>query len=183
MNFKKASLDREAFLPDRNYEQFVTLSQRSGENGMKQKGFTLIELIVVIAIIGVLAAILVPTMLGYVQKSKMSSANANASKVYNAVASALVELSGNGTVIADGDYGNQVSGATYNTTLEDHVHKSYTQLTSNLWAVRIQGETPIAAIYADSASSRYIGAYPTNKDDVTDAADRGIKDLLDAAES
>ena len=34
----------------------------------KVKGFTLIELIVVIAIIGVLAALLVPTMLGYVKK-------------------------------------------------------------------------------------------------------------------
>ena len=46
------------------------------------KAFTLIELIVVIAIIGVLAAILVPSMIGYVGESKLSSANANAKIAY-----------------------------------------------------------------------------------------------------
>ncbi|MGN0666753.1 MAG: type II secretion system protein [Huintestinicola sp.] len=47
------------------------------------KGFTLIELIVVIAIVGVLAAILVPTMIGYVKDSKYSTANTNAKLAYS----------------------------------------------------------------------------------------------------
>ncbi len=83
-----------------------------------QKGFTLVELVVVIAIIGVLAAILVPSMLGYVAKSRLKSANSNAKTAYNAVAEFIADEETKGSVEASilanaaGSFDAATSGST-----------------------------------------------------------------------
>ena len=75
----------------------------------RTKGFTLVELMVVILIVGILAAVAIPLMQGRIDKAKWSEANATAGTIRTAIRAYAAETS---IDTAQDLIGNDLSDAT-----------------------------------------------------------------------
>ena len=84
---------------------------KNGSN-KKLRGFTLMELIIVIAIIAILTAIIVPNMTSYMRSKRIEEANSRAQQVYVAAQDYLTHLQASGVTSAELEkYFGRITGA------------------------------------------------------------------------
>ena len=149
------------------------------------KGFTLTEMVVVIAIITILAAILTPTMTTYFWKSRVRTANSNAKMVYSAAQSAVQRYisidrtASSKSLFSDKtriviSYSGETGGFTYSVTdgtvasgdpciqdVVNYVNRIVSDAGENDWSVYVDKYTVKASAFANNANTNCVGYYST----------------------
>jgi len=113
-----------------------------------QKGFTLIELMIVVAIIGILAAVAIPQYQQYTMKAKLGNAMTAVSSVQTAIAECLQEQGGVGTTCYNNNGGVPADSAF---TATNEVKSITTTGVAN-------GQNTIVATLNDALSTAVAGA-------------------------
>ncbi len=114
-------------------------------NQRGQRGFTLVELLIVILIVGVLAAVAVPLFLGYAKEARLAEAKALAGSALTSL-SVCVQVRGPGQSCVRGDIAARVGVDASGDTCDDRWRVTVASLTVDTSAppvldgvIRIQG--------------------------------------------
>lgn len=141
------------------------------------KGFTLIELIVVIAIIGILTAVLTLNWIAYINDTRVNSANTQARLIYNSAVTVVQDYQVTGRLAPFGSASGAVN-VVWNSTdtsipIVNEINDKYNgDEEGAIWCIGLtinSGNTPSAytakinaVTFASNSSSRFIGRYPDN---------------------
>ena len=158
---------------------------------MKSKGFTLIELAVVLAIISVLAAVLTPVVVGYLDQARLARAQADVRTIADAIkmyrndtgvypffdnstaagSGNITDIAGNKAMVssANGSAISSETATTATTTLEAYLNTNVMSRSTTATGGRVKFSGPyVGTVESDPWSNRYyvdagnLGANSTN---------------------
>jgi type IV pilus assembly protein PilA len=125
----------------RRNEMKEMIAKRMALKGKDQKGFTLVEVIVVLVILAILMAIAVPALTGYIDKAKHSSLEAQAATIKTALQVVGTDTVSHGGTLANT---NTYTGATSLTgTPFASYQKLGTETTLGGAVSRLTGASPV----------------------------------------
>ena len=121
------------------------------------KGFTLVELIIVMAIIAILAAVIAPNLMQYINKSKKTKDIATAETIATAVSAAVADKEGYTTGLLGGTTGQVVSAMKTTAT-----NPSKDQIIVNTIIETLGGDTKVASLKTYNGSDFTVIFQPNN---------------------
>jgi type IV pilus assembly protein PilA len=155
------------------------------------KGFTMMELIVVMAILAVLCGVLVPNGLAWIRDSKLKTCNSEAKTVFNTAVTVLqdYQLEGNISTIASSDGTLKLEKGDSNEASDKITSKLGSNFGENsVWYVNSTVANyndrntntirVISALFADNSNSEYIGRYPVPANKKSSGGYSSIKDSI-----
>lgn len=159
----------------------------------KKKGFTLVELIIVIAVIGILTAILVPSWMNYIRSARLKTQNNNARVIFNAAQTISQDYKfserkledankiigknvdfyfywdgENGEIVnADGsDIGTKsASQIAFEREFSRKINNIYDDSDNTVYKIYVENYLVQSVVSARSESDPYYGSYPEKQED------------------